>query len=75
MTTKVPINILVNTFKEGDTYIAYSPMLDLSTYAGTFEKVQKRFGEAVQIFFEELDKNGTTDEVLTGLGWENIKND
>ena len=75
MSTKIPINILVSTFKEGDMYIAYSLMLDLSTYAPTFEKAQQRFEEAVQIFFEELDKKGTTDEVLTNLGWEKVNNE
>ncbi len=75
MSAKVNINILVNTFKEGDIYIAYSPMLDLSTYAPTFEKAQKRFREAVQIFFEELDEKGTTEEVLTSLGWRKIKDE
>ncbi len=64
------VNIPVTFIKEGDAYIAYSPVLDLSTSADTFEKAQKRFPEAVELFFEELVEMGTLDEVLTGLGWE-----
>lgn len=65
---KVPVQI----FKEGKAFIAYSPVLEVSTSATTFELVKKRFTQAVQIFFEELDDLGTTDEVLPNLGW--VKN-
>jgi hypothetical protein len=58
---------------EGKTYIAYSPVLDLSTSADSFEKAQKRFQEIVMIFFEELIQKGTLDEVLSDLGWKKIK--
>ncbi len=62
---KIPVTIL----KDGQMYVAYSPVLDLSTYGKTFTIAQKRFTEAVEIFFEELESNGTTDEVLQNLGW------
>jgi hypothetical protein len=65
---KVPVSI----FKEAKTYIAYSPVLDLSTSASNFEKAQKRFSEAVSIFIEELVEMGTIDEVLSDLGWQKI---
>ena len=53
--------------------MAYSPALDLSTSAKTYKKAQSRFAEAVEIFFEELAKMGTTDKVLSNLGWQKIK--
>ena len=62
---KVPLTV----FKEGKIFIAYSPVLDLSTSASSFEKVQKRFIEVVNIFIEELIEMGTVDEVLSDLGW------
>ncbi len=65
-------NIPVSFFKEGDAYIAYCPILDLSTSASTFEKVKGRFSEAVEIFFEELVDMGTLDDVLANLGWTKI---
>lgn len=66
---KINSNIPVDILKEGDTYVAYSTALDLSTYAPTYEKVKERFNEAVEIFFEELVDMGTLDDVLTSFGW------
>jgi len=60
-------------FREGKSYVAYSPALDLSTSAKTYEKAQSRFAEATHIFFEELAKMGTTEKVLAGLGWQKVK--
>ncbi len=56
--------------REGDSFIAYSPALDLSTSAASFEKVRSRFAEAARLFFEEIVKKGTLDEVLQELGWQ-----
>ena len=60
----------VSIFKEGKHFVAYTPVLDLSTSAETFDEVKKRLFETVQIFFEELAKKETTEEVLKGLGWQ-----
>lgn len=73
MKTVVNLKIPISFFKEGKTFIAYSPVLDLSTSASSFKKAQERFSEVVQIFFEELTEKETTDEVLSGLGWVKIK--
>jgi len=69
---KIDINIPVTIFKEGKYFIAHSSVLDLSTSAETFEKVQVRFRQAVEIFFEETIRKNTLDEVLLGLGWRKI---
>jgi predicted RNase H-like HicB family nuclease len=66
---KLPVSI----FKEGKYFIAYTPVLDLSTSAKTYESVQGRFAEIVNIFFEEVIKKGTLDEVLKNLGWQKVK--
>jgi len=65
---QVPVTIL----KEDKVFVAYSPVLDLSTSGKTFIQVRRRFSEAVQIFFEELNEAGTLDEVLSDLGWKRI---
>jgi len=70
---KINFKISVTIFKEGNNFVAYTPALDLSTSGKTFEQVRKRFTEAVDVFFEEIEKMGTTDEVLGGLGWRKIK--
>jgi len=63
----------VTFLREGDQFVAYTPGLDLSTTGDTFEQAKKRFGEIVQIFFEECLSMGTLDSVLTDLGWEKSK--
>ncbi|MFA5188558.1 MAG: hypothetical protein WC460_04310 [Patescibacteria group bacterium] len=65
---KLPVSIL----REGKQYIAYTPALDLSTSGKTYKEAKKRFEEIVNIFFEELIKKGTVDEVLQDLGWKRV---
>ena len=57
-------------FKEGKKVIAYTPALDLSTFGDTLSQAQKRFAEIVEIFFEEIIKMGTLEDVLVEYGWE-----
>lgn len=71
--TKFNTQLPVSVFKEGKYFIAYTPVLDLSTSGKTYNDVMKRFAETVEIFFEELFQKGTTEEVLLGLGWRKIK--
>jgi len=66
------VNLPITVFKEGKSYVAYSPALNLSTSAKTYQKAQVRFAETVKIFFEELADMGTTDKVLSGLGWQKV---
>ncbi|OGZ69748.1 MAG: hypothetical protein A3D44_04365 [Candidatus Staskawiczbacteria bacterium RIFCSPHIGHO2_02_FULL_42_22] len=63
-------NIPVSILREGKKYVAYTPALDLSTSGDTFDQVKHRFEEIVDIFFEEILKKGTIEEVLTELGWQ-----
>ncbi len=66
---KLPVSIL----REGKKYVAYTPVLDLSTSGKSYEEVKRRFDEIVNIFFEELIKKGTLDEVLRDLGWKRVQ--
>jgi len=63
--TELPVSIL----REGDSFVAYSPALDISTAGKTYTEVQTRFKELVEIFFEELKEMGTLNETLENLGW------
>jgi len=67
------ISVPVTIYREGDAFIAYSPVLDLSTSGSTFELAKKRFTEATQVFVEELVEKGTLEEVLSDLGWEKVR--
>lgn len=62
----LPVSIL----KEGESFIAYSPALDLSTVGKTFQEAKDHLEEAVQIFFAEITEKGTLEEVLLELGWK-----
>ena len=63
-------NIPVMYFKEGEMFVWYSPVLDLSTCGATFEEAQKNFREALQIFFQECIKQGTLEKALESYGWQ-----
>ena len=65
---KVPFFV----FKEGDKFVAYSPAIDLSTSGDTEKQARKRFAEAAKIFFDEIKRMGTIDDVLTECGWEKV---
>ena len=66
-------NLPVSILREGKKFIAYTPALDLSTSGESYKEAKKRFGEVVEIFFEEIIKKGTFEEVLRDLGWRRIQ--
>ena len=70
--TEYQVAVPVNIFKEEDRFVAYCPVLDLSTSGPTFEKVQERFQEALHMFIEDLVEQGTLDEVLQSHGWHKV---
>ena len=47
---KLPVTIM----KQGKSFVAYSPVLDLSTSGKTLKDVQNKFSEIVYIFMEEI---------------------
>lgn len=67
------VQLAMTILKQGKRYIAYAPALDLSTSGKSLREVQERFKEIVDIFFEEVEKKGTLDEVLQDLGWIKLK--
>ena len=69
----VQANIPVLLFREGDTWIMYTPALDVSSSGSTQAEVKKNFNEAVEVFLETIYKDGTRDEVLFNLGWRKIE--
>lgn len=75
MSTKANFNfsLPVTILKEGKFFVVYTPALDLSTSAESFNEVKKRFEEVVHIFFNELIEKKTLDKVLTDLGWQKMQ--
>lgn len=68
--SKIEFNLPVSILKEGSVFVAYSPALDISTVGNSFEEAQRRFEEAVEIFFEEIVENKTLEAALSELGWQ-----
>lgn len=62
-------SIPVTFFREGDTFIAHSPILDLSACGASFEEARRNFEDAVEVFFLECIKRGTLEQALTACGW------
>jgi predicted RNase H-like HicB family nuclease len=58
------IEVTTQIFKEGRTYVAHTPELDVSSCGGTKERALKSLKEAVRLFLEEAEKMGTLDQIL-----------
>ncbi len=67
------LQLTVNVSKQGKRYLAYAPALDIMTSGKSDKEVRTRFSELVNIFFEEIHAAGTTNEVLTELGWKKVR--
>ena len=71
MPTKITVDSIPVCFlRERNSFIAYSPVLDLTTCGRSFEEAKNNFSEAMDIFFEECLEMGTLGKVLESLGWE-----
>lgn len=57
-------------FKEGETFIAYCPKLDISSCGNTIDEARKNLKTAVRLFLEESEKMGTLEDILTESGYE-----
>jgi len=68
---KIKYNVLV--FKEGDTYVAYTPQLDLSSCGATPHEARKMLDEAMGLFLEEAKKLGTLEDILQESGYDRDK--
>ena len=59
----------IHTFKEGDTYVAHVPELDVSSCGRTNDEARANVREAVQGFLETSAEMGTLDEILEESGY------
>jgi predicted RNase H-like HicB family nuclease len=63
------ISYTVHTFKEGETYVAYVPELDVSSCGRTNDEARKNIRDAVQGFLETSAEMGMLDEILEEAGY------
>lgn len=57
-------------FKEGETFVAYCPKLDVSSCGNTIHEARKNLKTAVRLFLEEAEKMGTLEDILKESGHE-----
>lgn len=55
---------------ENNTYTAYCPALQLSTYGDSQADVKEAFAERLAIFIEEMEEGKCLDIELRRLGWK-----
>jgi len=60
-------------FKEGKSFVAYCPELDVSSYGASLEEARRMIKEAVSLFLEEAEKMGTLEEILREAGYASRK--
>ena len=63
----------VMIFKQGSRFVGYTPALDISTSGKTETEARARFVELATLFFEEIEEAGTTNAVLSELGWTKVQ--
>jgi hypothetical protein len=67
---KIVTIVTVMLYQQGDYIMAYCPALDLSSYAKTETKAIASFREALDIFLEYCEENGTLVQNLVACGWK-----
>ncbi|MBI4487904.1 MAG: type II toxin-antitoxin system HicB family antitoxin [Deltaproteobacteria bacterium] len=63
------IQFTTQILKEGDTFVAYAPELDLSSCGKTIQEAKAHLAEAVTLFVEEAERMGTLQEILEKAGF------
>lgn len=68
--TAEELDLTMQLWKEGPTYIAYAPELDVSSCGRTANQAKAHLRESVSLFLEEAAKRGTLADILTECGFE-----
>ena len=68
------ITVEMRVFREGDTYVALCPELDVSSFGDNIESAKESLKKALAAFFEECEARGTLQEVLEEAGFVNERN-
>ncbi len=63
------IDFTIQIFKEGRMFVAYARELDVSSCGFSKQKALKNLKEAVSLFLEESEKQGSLDGILEEAGY------
>ncbi|MDM1500156.1 hypothetical protein [Myroides odoratimimus] len=69
----VVASISVLSFKEDNTFIVYTPQLDISGYGNTYEEALNSFENSLEMFLDYTTNKNTLYKTLSDLGWKLIK--
>ena len=64
---EVQLGVLI--FQEDDSYLAYCPALQLSTYGDSISDAKEAFEDLVKSYVEDCQKMGTLEKDLRAHGW------
>lgn len=73
MAPRFSFSLPVVITKQNRRFVAYTPALDISTSGKSEKDVKNKFTEIVNLFLEELAEAGTTNSVLSELGWKKVE--
>jgi predicted RNase H-like HicB family nuclease len=69
--TDVPdISFTAQVWKEGATFVSYSPEFDVSSCGSSLSKARAGLHEAVTLFLEECAHKGILEAILSEAGFE-----
>ena len=63
----IPIDFEMVVFKEEETFVAYSPELDVSSCGASVAEAGANLKTAVRLFIEEAERMGTLTDILNNL--------
>jgi hypothetical protein len=66
---EIKVDVSVYLFQEGKQWLAYCPVLELSSYGDSEEDAKNAFEDALEIFITETTANGSLEKALLKLGW------
>lgn len=72
---RIEADLTLRIKQEDGCYIAYCQELELSSHGRTIDEAQKHINEVLAIFFEDIIRRDTVDEVLTECGWVKVETD
>lgn len=65
----IEIQLGVLVFQEDDSYLAYCPALNLSTYGDSITDVKSAFDDLIKSYIEDGTRMGTLEKDLIAHGW------